>query len=86
MRKLFPSPFIIAPTVDETVANQLMLVRGVYPLVTEEVKSFEDFNDRALKIAVNTDYIADGDTVVITSGNHTEAHTTDSMRVLTVKK
>jgi pyruvate kinase len=86
MRKLFPSPFIIAPTVDETVANQLMLVRGVYPLVTEDVKSFEEFNEKALEIAVNTDYISDGDTVVITSGNHTEAHTTDSMRVLTVKK
>jgi pyruvate kinase len=86
IRKLFPTAMILAITPNAQTARQLMLTRGVYPTVVEGINTAEEMNTKAMEVAANTDFIVDGDIVVMTSGEHSKAGTTNLMRVAVVKK
>lgn len=86
LRKSFPSAMILALTTNATTANQLMLTRGVYPTVVSEVKDAEAFYALGLEVAAKSDFVNDGDVVVLTSGVNSKTGTTNTIKVEVVKK
>jgi pyruvate kinase len=86
IRKLFPTAMILAITPNAQTARQLMLSRGVYPTVVEGISTAEEFNAKAMEVAASSELIQDGDIVVLTSGQHSKAGTTNLMKVEVVKK
>ena len=86
IRKSFPTAKIIALTTNETTANQLMLSRGVYPVVVNEVKEAEAFFKVALDVAAKQEFIQDGDIVVLTAGINSAVGTTNTIKVEVIKK
>ena len=86
IRKSFPTAKIIALTTNEITANQLMLSRGVYPVVVNEVKEAEAFFKVALDVAASQEFIQDGDIVVLTAGINSAVGTTNTIKVEVIKK
>ena len=86
IRKSFPTAKIIALTTNEITANQLMLSRGVYPVVVAEVKEAEAFFKVALDVAASQEFIQDGDIVVLTAGINSAVGTTNTIKVEVIKK
>ncbi len=66
--KYRPATPIIAVTPDPDVARRLLLVWGVYPLVSTESKTTDAMIDTAVQTALEAGYIKNGDLVVITAG------------------
>lgn len=66
--KYRPGAPIIAVTYDRAVMRQLSLVWGVYPLLTKAVNSTDEMIEEAVKTALASGFIKEGDTVVITAG------------------
>lgn len=86
LRKSFPSAMILAMTNSPKTASQLMLTRGVYPTIVEEINSAEEFHAKAIEVAKNSELIADGDIVVLTSGVNSKEGTTNTIKVEVIKK
>lgn len=63
-----PQAPIIAVTAKETVVRQLLLVWGVYPLLTRTTANTDEMIDLAVQAALDHGYIKEGDLVVITAG------------------
>ena len=63
-----PGCEIIAPTTSINAFYQLSLSWGVYPILVDKKKNFDETFDEAVKKAAGTDLIDDGDLVLITCG------------------
>lgn len=59
---------IIAVTPNERVAKSLALYSGVYPIVSEEMKSTDEIMERSVKVAKENGFIKEGETVVVAAG------------------
>jgi len=66
--KYRPAAPIIAVTPDDAVARRLLLVWGVYPLVSAESETTDAMIETAVDTALAAGYIKNGDLVVITAG------------------
>ncbi|PKM90690.1 MAG: pyruvate kinase [Firmicutes bacterium HGW-Firmicutes-12] len=66
--KYRPLTPIIAVTPSPQVLRQLLLVWGVYPLLSPETDSTDLMIDTAVKTTLEAEYITQGDLVVITAG------------------
>ena len=81
IRKSFPTAKVIALTTNETTANQLMLSRGVYPVMIDAVNEAEAFFQLGLKVASEQEFVQDGDVVVLTAGINSAVGTTNKIKV-----
>lgn len=63
-----PSCSIIACTMCEKIQRQLFLYWGIYPLLTEKLKTMDGIFDNAVKVALDSGLVKRGDMVVITAG------------------
>lgn len=66
--KFRPETLIIAITPDEVVYRQMNLVWGAMPILIEHAKDPKDLLDMSLEAVKFTNYVKDGDEVVIVSG------------------
>ncbi|WP_073344146.1 pyruvate kinase [Caldanaerobius fijiensis] len=66
--KYRPNAPIIAVTYDPVVMRQLSLVWGVYPVITKAVSSTDEMIEEAVKTALASGFVKEGDVVVITAG------------------
>ncbi|MBZ4653863.1 MAG: pyruvate kinase [Peptococcaceae bacterium] len=66
--KYRPQAPIIAVTPQEKVYRKLLLVWGVYPLLSPESDTTDEMIDTAVNTALQAGYIRNGDLVVITAG------------------
>lgn len=66
--KYRPNAPIIAVTYDPIVMRQLSLVWGVYPVITKAVSSTDEMIEEAVKTALASGFVKEGDIVVITAG------------------
>lgn len=66
--KFRPKAPIIAATTTETVMRRLSVVWGVYPVLSEETSSTDEVIDLSIHSALEKDFIAQGDLIVITAG------------------
>lgn len=85
VRKYFPTAPIVAACTEAQTARQLMLVKGVYSVVVDEIKNTDDYYKKAEKAAIDSDLAEKGDTIVMTAGIPIgETGTTNMMRVLVI--
>ncbi len=68
IRKYFPKSLILALTESDIVCRQLLLVKGVHPLIVNSIKSTDDFYSVGKKLSLSTGYAKVGDIVVMVSG------------------
>jgi len=66
--KFRPKAPIIAATTTEAVMRRLSIVWGVYPVLSEETSSTDEVIDLSIHSALEKDFIAQGDLIVITAG------------------
>ena len=66
--KYRPQAPIVAVTTDERVQRKLMLLWGVYPLLTKSMDTTDDMIEESVNKALEAGYIRKGDLVVITAG------------------
>lgn len=92
LRKYFPSAHIIALTNNETTAHQLLLTKGVYPVmntdkaIADDVKTIDAFAEFAQTVATRFAEVKSGDTVVLSCGEELyKPGTTNSIKVITIK-
>lgn len=67
--KYRPQADIMAVTSDPAVMRKLVLVWGVYPVLTKPAYGTDEIFDRALAGCLDKDYIRQGDMVVLTAGS-----------------
>lgn len=73
---------IIAVTPHEEVVHKLLLVRGVYPILSDSQDSTDEMMENAIQAALQEDIIHSGDLIVITAGVPVrEPGTTNLMKV-----
>ncbi|MCK5779602.1 MAG: pyruvate kinase PykF [Psychrilyobacter sp.] len=92
LRKYFPSAHIVALTNNETTARQLLLTKGVYPIMNTDkaicdnsgtIESFEKFAQIVAKRYVGA---VAGDIVVLSAGEELyKPGTTNTLKVITIK-
>ncbi len=69
IRKYFPIAYILALTEDKIVSKQLLIVKGVIPLlINDSIKSTDDFYYLAKNLALSNNFGKKGDIVVMVSG------------------
>ncbi len=68
IRKYFPKSLILALTEDIIVTRQLLLSKGVIPMLVNSINSTDTFYKLAKKLAISTGYAKVGDIVVMISG------------------
>ncbi|MGL4534212.1 MAG: pyruvate kinase PykF [Fusobacteriaceae bacterium] len=86
IRKYFPSAFILAVTNNEKTANQLLLTRGVTPILVTKELSAEEFFAFAESKAVELFNIESGELLVASCGERIfEAGTANTLKVISVK-
>ena len=66
--KFRPRTTIIAATTTETVARQLSVVWGVYPLVIQQAHETDELIERAIVSGLSEGYLEEGDLTVVTAG------------------
>ncbi len=80
-----PVQQIIALTPCQKTANQLMLVYGCYPIVVDDIKSFDKISEIVKEYLVDNKLAKKGETVVVTGGVPIgEVHETNAMYVETL--
>ncbi len=85
--KYRPSSPIIAATYTDRVMRKLSLVWGVYPLKTVMTESTDQVIDSAISVAMEANYIVEGDLIVLTAGIPVGVKgTTNLLKVHTVGK
>lgn len=68
VRKYFPTAPILAITSNNKTANQLMLSKGIFPVLVDKVETTDDFYKNAEKIAIESGLAEKGDLVVMIAG------------------
>ncbi len=68
IRKYFPKSLILALTDNDKLSKQLILIKGVIPLVVKGIKSNSDFYKIGKKLSLSTGYAKIGDIVIMISG------------------
>jgi pyruvate kinase len=63
-----PRCLILAPTPEEKIYRRLALVRGVVPILTENIKDTDEMTKRAIDAAQASGHVQKGQKVVITAG------------------
>lgn len=66
--KFRPRTTIVAATTTESVARQLSIVWGVYPLVIKEAHETDELIERAIVGGLSEGYLEEGDVTVVTAG------------------
>lgn len=85
--KFRPSAQIIAFTPNYKVANSLLLVWGVYPVLINEFKNTDEIFDITIKKALDKKLVNSGELVVITAGVPVGIEgTTNMIKVQTIGK
>ena len=92
LRKYFPTAYIVALTNNETTAHQLLLTKGVYPVmntdeaIANDVKTIEAFEGFAQVLAKRYVGAVTGDIVVLSAGEELyKPGTTNTFKVITIK-
>lgn len=86
VRKYFPSAHIIAVTNNEKAANQLVLTKGVTPVLVEGITTLEQFFPMAEKLAKEKFGLNSGDLIVASCGEEIfKEGTANTMKVMAVK-
>src|SRR5690606_22730491 len=81
VRKYFPKAYILALTTNEKTAQQLCLTKGVRVERIEPVKSVDDIQRVAKKLAVATGIVSTGDRILIVSGALVPGGSTNNVAV-----
>ncbi|KEY91034.1 pyruvate kinase I [Candidatus Photodesmus blepharus] len=81
VRKYFPTANILALTTNEKTAAQLVLTKGVKPVLIDSVKSTDEFYINGKKIALQSGLGNKGDVVVMVSGALVASGTTNTASV-----
>ncbi len=81
VRKYFPTAHIIALTTNQKTAAQLVLTKGVTPIVVDSIASTDDFYISGKKLALETELGRKGDIVVMVSGALVASGTTNTASV-----
>ncbi len=81
IRKYFPRSLILALTKDECVARQLILSKGVVPMVIESINSTDDFYRIGKELSISTGYAKVGDIVIMISGALVSSGTSNTTSV-----
>ncbi len=68
VRKYFPRSLILALTKNNIIAKQLILIRGVIPMLVDNINSTDDFYRLGKELAISTGYAKVGDIVIMISG------------------
>ncbi|MGL4393932.1 MAG: pyruvate kinase [Brevinema sp.] len=86
VRKYFPQAPILAVANSEQVARQLLLVKGVTPIVDTTASNHDDMEVIAMKQCKDIFNLTSGDLVVVSYGKQIfTTGTTNSLRVLTIQ-
>ena len=81
IRKYFPTAPILALTTNEETARQLLLVKGVIPLIVGGFTSTDDFYREGKRAALESGLAVAGDAVVMVSGALVQSGTTNTSSV-----
>ncbi len=81
IRKYFPKSLILALTDSNIVFKQLLLTKGVIPLLINSVKSTDDFYSIGKKLSISTNFGKKGDKVVMVSGALVDSGASNTMSV-----
>ncbi len=81
VRKYFPTANILALTTNKKTAAQLVLTKGVRPIVVDSVNNSDDFYIKGKKLALETGLGNKGDIVVMVSGALVSSGTTNTASV-----
>ncbi len=68
IRKYFPKSLILALTKNNKISNQLLLSKGVVPMIVNSINSTDDFYRVGKDLSISTGYAKVGDIVVMVSG------------------
>lgn len=81
VRKYFPTAPILALTTNEETARQLLLVKGVIPMMVGGFTSTDDFYREGKRAALNSGLAKEGDAIVMVSGALVPSGTTNTSSV-----
>jgi len=81
VRKYFPTANILALTTNKKTAAQLVLTKGVRPIVVDSIANTDEFYINGKEIALNTGLGKKGDIVVMVSGALVASGTTNTASV-----
>jgi pyruvate kinase len=81
VRKYFPTANIIAVTTNKKTAAQLVLCKGVAPVLVDSINSTDDFYINGKEIALNSGLGKKGDIVIMVSGALVASGTTNTASV-----
>ena len=81
VRKYFPDAMILALTTNPVTARQLILSKGVVPMLVKEIASTDDFYRIGKEVAVESGLAQKGDIVVMVSGALVSSGTTNTASV-----
>ena len=81
VRKYFPDAMILALTTNPVTARQLILSKGVVPMLVKEIASTDDFYRIGKEVAVESGLAQKGDVVVMVSGALVPSGTTNTASV-----
>lgn len=81
LRKYFPEARILALTTNEVTARQLLLTKGVEPMLVKEIASTDDFYRIGKEAALRSGYAQADDVVVMVSGALVPSGTTNTASV-----
>ncbi len=68
IRKYFPKSMILALTNNNKLSKQLILIKGVIPLVVKDINNNNDFYNIGKKLSISKGYANIGDIVIMISG------------------
>ncbi len=81
VRHYFPKAKILALSSSQKTINQLLLTKGVEPVLIDAIKSTDDFYRLGKDMAVKLGYVKSGDIVVMVSGALVPSGTTNTTSV-----
>ncbi|MBP8173360.1 MAG: pyruvate kinase PykF, partial [Aeromonadaceae bacterium] len=81
IRKYFPTAFILALTTNAKTSQQLLLSKGVVPVLVDKIASTDDFYRLGKDLALQSGLAKKGDTVVMVSGALVPSGTTNTASV-----
>ena len=81
VRKYFPTANIIALTTNKKTAAQLVLTKGVRPVLVDSIDSTDAFYQMGKEYALNAEFGSKGDIVVMVSGALVASGTTNTASV-----
>ena len=81
VRKYFPTANIIALTTNQKTAAQLVLTKGVRPVLVDSIDSTDAFYKMGKEYALNAEFGSKGDIVVMVSGALVASGTTNTASV-----